>query len=493
MKKTLKMLLIFAIVCVFAILIPNEVAAVSISTEADLRKAIEVDNEAEITLDADIEVTGTTGLTTRETGFTLKNDIVINGNGHKISSSTIRTLFDVFAYEGDDADNAATPVTITFNNVKLVSTDANARCIDTRTGKVTLNLNSVIMDATGCVSGNAQTLTIGGKYPISKINTINVTSSTLLAGKNGYGIIVYNPVNLNVTSSDIDGYSALYMKSTVDINGPTNAEGASGSKVVIDNSVLSSKNDSLYESNVFGTIVLEDTGVTLKIKNSEVIAGGEGLGQVAIAESIEVESTKGNSVEVSDSTIIANTAEELVEINNDNTSVTFNVGVSSNVEIPENLLPAGTKLEKDENGNNVIVPVKYKVTVKEATNGKVVANVTEAAEGTTVELDITPDEGYVLDAVVVEGLAQETIVENNKFTMPANDVTVSATFKAEPVDEDKDDTVTPPIGEGTEGSKEEVKDEAKDESPKTGAKSLVIFFVVAAVLGLAISKKERGF
>lgn len=62
---------------------------------------------------------------------------------------------------------------------------------------------------------------------------------------------------------------------------------------------------------------------------------------------------------------------------------------------------------------------------------------------------------------------------------------------------EENDTVTPPTGEGSEGikeeAKEEVKEEAKDESPKTGAKSFVVFFIVVAFLGIAISKKERGF
>ena len=69
--------------------------------------------------------------------------------------------------------------------------------------------------------------------------------------------------------------------------------------------------------------------------------------------------------------------------------------------------------------------------------------------------------------------------------------------KEEESEDDGEEPTTPPTSEGETGSKEEVKEEvkeeAKDESPKTGDKSLVIFFVVVAVLGLAVSKKERGF
>lgn len=63
-------------------------------------------------------------------------------------------------------------------------------------------------------------------------------------------------------------------------------------------------------------------------------------------------------------------------------------------------------------------------------NGTVTAEPTEAAEGDTVTLTATPDEGYVLDKLTVTGASGAVTVTDNKFTMPAEEVTVSATFKA---------------------------------------------------------------
>ena len=73
---------------------------------------------------------------------------------------------------------------------------------------------------------------------------------------------------------------------------------------------------------------------------------------------------------------------------------------------------------------------KYNVTVSSTTNGSVTASPTSAEAGATIALTVTPDAGYVLDALTVTDASSNTIeVADNKFTMPASDVTVTATFK----------------------------------------------------------------
>ena len=73
----------------------------------------------------------------------------------------------------------------------------------------------------------------------------------------------------------------------------------------------------------------------------------------------------------------------------------------------------------------------YAITITEAENGSVSANVTEAAEGAKVTLTITPAEGYELDALsVAAGETPVEVADDNTFTMPAAAVTVTATFKA---------------------------------------------------------------
>ncbi len=78
-----------------------------------------------------------------------------------------------------------------------------------------------------------------------------------------------------------------------------------------------------------------------------------------------------------------------------------------------------------------VVAETYAITITEAENGSVSANVTEAAEGAKVTLTITPAEGYELDALsVAAGETPVEVADDNTFTMPAAAVTVTATFKA---------------------------------------------------------------
>ena len=83
--------------------------------------------------------------------------------------------------------------------------------------------------------------------------------------------------------------------------------------------------------------------------------------------------------------------------------------------------------------------IQYSVTIADGIqNGTVVADVAAAKAGETVTLTATPAEGYELDAISVRGVTSDELVGVNdgKFTMPADAVTVSATFKPAPVDVD---------------------------------------------------------
>ena len=90
-------------------------------------------------------------------------------------------------------------------------------------------------------------------------------------------------------------------------------------------------------------------------------------------------------------------------------------------------------------------PVEHKITIAETTNGTVTANPASAAKDAEVTLTVTPAEGYKLDKLTVAGkTATNVTVTDNKFTMPDEDVTVTATFKkkAEPKPETKEYTIS---------------------------------------------------
>ena len=53
--------------------------------------------------------------------------------------------------------------------------------------------------------------------------------------------------------------------------------------------------------------------------------------------------------------------------------------------------------------------------------------------GDIITLTATPDPGYSIDHWTVTSGSESITVENNQFTMPDSDVSVSATFKSEPL------------------------------------------------------------
>jgi hypothetical protein len=75
----------------------------------------------------------------------------------------------------------------------------------------------------------------------------------------------------------------------------------------------------------------------------------------------------------------------------------------------------------------------YKIIVAEAEGGKVTASRATAPKGAKVTLTVEPDKGFEPDELkVVDAKGNEITVTDGAFTMPASDVTVTATFKEIP-------------------------------------------------------------
>ena len=93
---------------------------------------------------------------------------------------------------------------------------------------------------------------------------------------------------------------------------------------------------------------------------------------------------------------------------------------------------------------------KYTVAVdKNIKNGTVTPSKTSLAAGETFTVTATPDNGYELDTVTVKDASDKVIKPNTNgsYTMPASNVTVSATFKVK-TDARYSVTYTAPTGEG---------------------------------------------
>nr|MCR4670412.1 Ig-like domain-containing protein [Saccharofermentans sp.] len=88
--------------------------------------------------------------------------------------------------------------------------------------------------------------------------------------------------------------------------------------------------------------------------------------------------------------------------------------------------------DKNTSVEVVIEKDTYNVKVASATNGKVTVSKTSCASGTEVKVTVTADKNYVLDKLTYtpEGGKAVDITSSKKFTMPAKNVTVNATFKS---------------------------------------------------------------
>ena len=95
----------------------------------------------------------------------------------------------------------------------------------------------------------------------------------------------------------------------------------------------------------------------------------------------------------------------------------------------------------------------YAITINATTNGSITATVDEEAakyvkQGETVTLTVTPDDEYILGTLTVaDAQGSPVSVNDNTFTMPAANVTVTATFTAieKPKPEEPEEPETPVI------------------------------------------------
>ncbi len=207
--------------------------------------------------------------------ITVAKDTVLNLNGYTITGSAKKT-FEVYA-------NA------TFKNgtIKNTYSSSAGRCINTRTGSIELNIEDVSL-ITNSAAANTQVINIGGDATGMNPVVVNITGSTLTASNSGYGVLIYNPVDMTITNTDISGYAALYFKAA------DGSAGSKGSAVEIVNSDLSS---SYRATETFGTIVFEDSDIDVTIDADSSIT------------------TEGNAVYFSSFTGENTTADNSVAIN----------------------------------------------------------------------------------------------------------------------------------------------------------------------------------
>lgn len=124
-----------------------------------------------------------------------------------------------------------------------------------------------------------------------------------------------------------------------------------------------------------------------------------------------------------------------VAVDIDGAAILSGENTEGGVEIPEKFevktVISGGGSDVGGAGSSATVVKSYAVKVAEAKNGKVAVSNESAAKGTVITVTTTPDAGYMTEKITVkdkDGIDIPVDQNAKTFTMPAKDVTVSATF-----------------------------------------------------------------
>ena len=180
-----------------------------------------------------------------------------NGGCYTISSSTAKNVLATM-------ENASFGHELTIRNLNIISesTMNNSKCLWTGFLGGKLVLENVTMEARN--AANSQPLTIGGTT--TENTEIIITESTIIASATGYSVICFNPVDLKVTGSYLEGWAVLYMKYQ-------EGGGTHGSVIDVQDSEIVSMNTVSGESNDFAAVVSEDSDVTFNLTDVRVTIG----------------------------------------------------------------------------------------------------------------------------------------------------------------------------------------------------------------------------
>jgi len=243
-----------------------------------------INSNNEVTLNKDYMINGP---------LLINKDIVINGNGRKISvpdDSDFNRLVYINANDNRTVYNADAAYQVTFNKVNFENSKDAGRCVETRGGGCTVTFVECNLTAN---KGQSQAITVGGDT--TKTTTLKLQKTSINTLQGGYAIVTFNKSDITIEAqSSLKGYGLVYLKGAKSPNPATgvadaknnDAQGSSGSTVLIKNSTLDSTNTvSQHESNGFASIIVENsTGVTVDVVDSTIISSSvKGNDQMLLA------------------------------------------------------------------------------------------------------------------------------------------------------------------------------------------------------------------
>ncbi len=331
------------------------------------------------------------------------------------------------------------------------TTNSNYCIWVTKTGNLTWESGDFEDNATIGSSGrkssigvNAGTLTINGGTFTNNNDTwlININSSS---GSDWTGNLSIK--NATLTSENWNKHGVLHLATS---NAVTIADSTINGEVYIDAVNSNDGEFKLTNTNMKGKLYSVSDGDSKKSVTFDKDCTFDGDLSFKASNNNTI-TFNGGEVTIDKVTLNGNTAENVLTFDED---VTLTLSSEANTALKA-CIPEGYELvEKD--GKYV---KGYTVTAEKATNGEVTVSPEKVAEGDTVTVTVKPEEGYELDKLTVgEETVDVTEVKDGTYTfeMPAEDVTVSATFKEITYNVTVDTTTN---GKVTLSSESAVKDE----------------------------------
>ncbi|MDU3456498.1 MAG: SpaA isopeptide-forming pilin-related protein [Peptoniphilus harei] len=147
--------------------------------------------------------------------------------------------------------------------------------------------------------------------------------------------------------------------------------------------------------------------------------------QTPVGGTLSVDKSTAKANETVNVTATAKEGYELKSITYRDTAGIEHTVTGNTITMPASDVTVSATFQKKEDPDP-----DYSVKVNPAENGQITAKPTSAKAGDTVTITASPSEGFVLNTLTVtDGAGNPVDITNNSFTMPAGDVTVSATFK----------------------------------------------------------------
>lgn len=182
----------------------------------------------------------------------ITHSMTLDGDGYQISGYGTRDRSKTTVAINH---NSTTMVDVTLKNLKILNEANVGKPVETRGSLRSLTLDTVIIEAKG--TGNNQGLTIGGNQSSNAV--VNIYNSEINAKLSGYAIIIFNPVTMNITNSELNAWASIYFK------GMLSSAGSRGSIVTATKTQFYSPNIHEGSTNDFAAFQLEDDGISITL------------------------------------------------------------------------------------------------------------------------------------------------------------------------------------------------------------------------------------